>query len=78
MMCRQPLIAGAAYGRRGLAAEPRPREVRGGIPQERDRRDGPAQPDERRTSRNLASQQFGHRRKLLDPNGKQIGTKPRQ
>ena len=45
MMCRQPLIAGAAYGRRGLAAEPRPREVRGGIPQERDRRDGPAQPD---------------------------------
>ena len=38
---------GRAHGRCGLAAEPGPREVRGGIPRERDRRDGSSELDRR-------------------------------
>ena len=38
---------GRRHGRRGLAAEPGPREVRGGIPRQRDRRDGSSEPDGR-------------------------------
>ena len=56
---------GRRHGRCGLAAEPGPREVRGGIPRERDRRDGPADPDGGRPE-GFGHRSLGHRRKILD------------
>jgi hypothetical protein len=38
---------GLHHGRRGLAAEPWPWQVLGGIPRERNRRDGSSEPDGR-------------------------------
>jgi SAM domain (Sterile alpha motif) len=56
---------GRPYGRRGLAAEPGPREVRGGIPRERDRRDVlPSLTAE--DLKELGVSALGHRRILLD------------
>ena len=64
MMCGTP-DCGRPHGHCGLAAEPGPRKVRGGVPRERDRRDGSPEPDAENL-KELGVAAFGHRVKLLD------------